>query len=143
MVFGRKLEKNIQNNLPLHSPLKILNRKKYMVFWRKGIGLCLHATGVNEPSDILNPYYWTKAAPTIIESVIVPYGEIRSAAKGLQLLEKVGLPLFDEVKFVLMTSLKTNAYRSFNNLLKKQAESYFVSNGIDYGYSIFGIEILE
>lgn len=97
----------------------------------------------DEASDILNPYYWTKAAPTIIESAIVPYGEIRSAAKGLQLLEKVGLPLFDEVKFVLMTSLKTNAYRSFNNLLKKQAENYFISNGIDNGYSIFGIEILE
>ena len=42
-----------------------------------------------------------------------------------------------------MTSLKTNTYSSFNNLLKKQAESYFVSNGIDYGYSIFGIEIPE
>lgn len=108
-----------------------------------GIGLCLNAAGADEPSDILNPYYWTKAAPTIIESAIVPYGEVRSAAKGLQLLEKVGLPLFDEGKFVLMTSLKTNTYSSFNNLLKKQSGSYFISNVIDYGYSIFGIEIPE
>ncbi len=108
-----------------------------------GIGLCLDAAGADEPSDMLNPYYWTQAAPTIIGSAIVPYGEIRSAAKGLQLLEKVGLPLFDEGKFVLMTSLKTNTYSSFNNLLKKQAENYFISNTIDYGYSIFGIAIPE
>ena len=46
-----------------------------------GIGLCLHAAGANEPSDMLNPYYWTKAAPTIIGSAIVPYGEIKSIAK--------------------------------------------------------------
>jgi hypothetical protein len=86
-----------------------------------GIGLCLDAAGADEPSDMLNPYYWTQAAPTIIGSAIVPYGEIRSAAKGLQLLKKVGLPLFDEGRVILMSSIKINTYNSFIEMIKEES----------------------
>ena len=82
-----------------------------------GIGLCLHAAGANEPSDMLNPYYWTKAASTIIGSAIVPYEEIKSIAKGLQLLDKVGLSLFDEGRVILMSIIKINTYNNFKEMI--------------------------
>ena len=97
--------------------------------------LCLDAAGSNEPSDMLNPYYWTQAAPTIIGSAIVPYGEIRSAAKGLQLLKKVGLPLFDEGRVILMSSIKINTYNSFIEMIKEESIGIFESELIDFGYS--------
>ena len=53
-----------------------------------GIGLCLHAAGADEPSDILNPYYWTKAAPTIIESAIVPLEKYEVLQKDYNYLRK-------------------------------------------------------
>ncbi|MBQ6219060.1 MAG: chitobiase/beta-hexosaminidase C-terminal domain-containing protein [Methanosphaera sp.] len=108
-----------------------------------GIGLCLHAAGADEPSDMLNPYYWTQAAPTIIGSAIVPYGEIRSVAKGLQLLDKVGLPLFDEGRVILMSSIKINTYNSFIEMIEEESRGIFYSNAIDWGYSYFGLSIPE
>ena len=108
-----------------------------------GIGLCLHAAGANEPSDMLNPYYWTKAAPTIIGSAIVPYGEIKSIAKGLQLLDKVGLPLFDEGRVILMSIIKINTYNNFKEMILEESRGIFYSNAIDWGYSYFGLSILE
>lgn len=106
-----------------------------------GIGLCLDAAGADEPSDMLNPYYWAQSAPTIIESSIIPIAAIRNVAKGLQLLNKLGRPLVEEGEFLIRTSIRINKYESINDFIDTEMRNYLYSKFIDDIYSTFGIEI--
>ena len=106
-----------------------------------GIALCLNAAGADEPSDILNSYYWAQAAPTILESAIVPLGTIRNAAKGLQLLNRIGRPLIKEGGFLIRTCIKINNYESINDFIDTEIRNSIYSYAIDNIYSFFGIEI--
>jgi hypothetical protein len=103
--------------------------------------LCLDAAGSNEPSDMLNPYYWTQAAPTVVESTIVPIAAIRNMAKGLQLLNRIGTPLIEEGKFLIRTSIRINNFESLNDFIDTQMRNHVYSDFIDGVYSFFGIEV--
>lgn len=71
-----------------------------------------------EISDILNQYCWLKAAPTILTLAIIPIGEIRSAARGLHLLDKIGEPIIG-IEYLLGAGININKY---NFILKSNSK---------------------
>jgi hypothetical protein len=90
---------------------------------------------------MLNSYYWTQAAPTVVESTIVPIAAIRNMAKGLQLLKRIGTPLIEEGKFLIRTSIRINNFESLNDFIDTQMRNHVYSDFIDGVYSFFDIEV--
>jgi len=102
-----------------------------------GIGLCLNAAGATSLTDLGNPYYWVKAAPSIITSSIVPIGEIRAAANGLKLISK-SQKIMNE-RYLVEVSAKINGLTSWKSVSKNYLDSKGVSYLNDWGFSCYGL----
>ena len=88
---------------------------------------------------MLNPYYWTQAAPTIIGSAIIPYATIRNVANTLKLIKMLEASLNTEGRYVLRASLQINTYNSFKEMVIQETAGIGWSNLVDFGYSYFGL----